>query len=83
MKDKKRNELLRLQSVIEKDRLTVGNDFANLLAEDLSEIFSDYMDYDGKVKVTVLRDGSNFKIEATVLAKRLKAFYPIKKDNVL
>ena len=83
MKDKKRNELLRLQSIIERDRLTVGNDFANLLAEDLAEIFADYMDYDGKVNVTVSRSGSDFKVEATITAKRLKAFYPIKKDNVL
>lgn len=83
MKEKKRNELLRLQSIIERDRLTVGNDFASLLSEDLSEIFSDYMDYDGKVKVTVSRVGSEFKVEATVIAKRLKAFYPIKKGNVL
>lgn len=83
MRDKKRNELLRLQSVIEKDRLTVGDDFAELLSEDLSEIFADYMDYDGKIKVTVTRIGSDFKVEACVVAKRLKSFMPIKKDNVL
>ncbi len=83
MKEKKRNDLLRLQTIIEKDRLTVNSDFANLLSEDLKDIFTDYMDFDGKVNVTIERVGADFKVRATVVAKRLKAFYPIKNDNVL
>jgi septum formation topological specificity factor MinE len=83
MKEKKRNDLLRLQTIIEKDRLTVNSDFANLLSEDLKDIFTDYMDFDGNVNVTIERVGADFKVQATVVAKRLKAFYPIKNDNVL
>ena len=50
MKKNNQNELLRLQSVIENDRLSVGNGFNDLLINDLTKLLKDYFDFSNSIK---------------------------------
>ena len=74
MKNRKNAKLVRLASVIEKDRLTVGKDYKKLIESDLYTLLSEYADLKGDVEFSVTRDGSCFKLEFTAKAVRLKNF---------
>ena len=74
MKNKKNAKLVRLASVIEKDRLTVGDDFKRMVEYDIYKLLSEYADLKGEVQLSIVKDGSLFRLEVVAKAIRLKNF---------
>lgn len=74
MKNKKNAKLVRLASVIEKDRLTVGDDFKRMVEYDIHKLLSEYADLKGEVQFSIVKDGSLFRLEVIAKAVRLKNF---------
>ena len=73
-KIKKRRDLLRLETILEKDRLLVGKEYADLIASDVYKILADYMDLEGDVNLVIKKEDKNFSVSITATAKRLKTF---------
>ena len=73
-KIKKRRELLRLETILEKDRLSVGKEYADLIASDVYKILADYMEVVGDVNLSIKKENKNFAVSITATAKRLKTF---------
>ena len=74
MKNKKNAKLVRLASVIEKDRVFAGEDFKNIACKDLERTLSEYADLCGEMVFEVKKEGSYFVLEIKAKATRLKNF---------
>ena len=73
-KGKKRKELLRLETILEKDRLSVGKEYVDLIASDVYNLLADYMEIVGEVSVSIKKDEKLFSVNVSASAKRLKTF---------
>ncbi len=71
-KDKK--ELVRVQSVIENDRLNAGDNFEELLTGDLHKLLLDYFDYRGLPSIKILKSGNKLSVNVSVDADSVKPF---------
>lgn len=71
---KKRKDLLRLETILEKDRLSIGQEYVDLIASDLQKLLADYMELKDKVTVTIKKDDKDFSVKISATAKRLKTF---------
>jgi hypothetical protein len=71
---KKRQDLLRLESILEKDRLSVGKEYVDLIASDVYKLLLDYMELDKEVNVAIKKGDKDFSVTITTTAKRLKTF---------
>ena len=77
---KRENELLRMQSLIENDRLNVNENFEELIISDLNKILKDYFDFNGNPVIIISKIGNMFKVEVSVLANRIKTFGTVPKS---
>ena len=73
-KSKKRKELLRLETILEKDRLLVGKEYVDLIASDVYKLLADYMEIVGEVSVSIKKEDKVFSVNVNATAKRLKTF---------
>ncbi len=74
MKKNNQNELLRLQSVIENDRLSVGNGFNDLLINDLTKLLKDYFDFSNNIEVEITKSKGEYIVTFSLIASRIKTF---------
>ena len=74
MKKNNQNELLRLQSVIENDRLSVGNGFNDLLINDLTKLLKDYFDFSNNIEVEITKSKGEYIVSFSLIASRIKTF---------
>ncbi len=67
-------ELIRVQNVIESDRLNVGDGFGELFKSDLVKLIIDYFDIkkNPELKITKNRDG--FNVNISFESDRIKFF---------
>ena len=77
---KRINELVRIQSVIENDRLNTGDSFEELLLSDVHKILSDYFDYRGVPNLKLTRESRSIYVEIQVSALAIKNFTTIPKQ---
>lgn len=68
------NELLRIQNVIENDRLCIGKGFNDLLMADLTKLLKDYFDFSDSIEVEVTKVKSEYKVNFSLTASRIKTF---------
>ncbi len=77
-KDKK--ELVRVQSIIENDRLSTGDNFEELITIDLHKVLFEYFDYRGLPSIKILKSGNKLNIEINLVADSIKPFGIIPKQ---
>lgn len=74
-----KNELMRVQTLIEKDRINTKDDFFELVVSDTDKLLKDYFDYKDLPKIAVSKVGNRYKIELSILVDRVKNFTTIPK----
>lgn len=81
MKSKIKGELTRLKNVIESDRLSVAENFDELITSDLYAVLSDYFDLRTPPVLTVSRETGGYLIRIESLALRIKTFGVVPKNQ--
>ena len=76
----KKNELVRIQSLIENDRLSTVQNFEELIVSDLHKILSDYFEYRGVPNLKISNCGKVIGVEISLLATAIKNFATIPKN---
>ncbi len=80
MKSNANNQLLRMQTLIEQDRLEVSDGFSQLLLSDLNKLLLDYFDFNGAPEITMQKISNEYQVNIILRPSRVKAFYNIPKD---
>lgn len=71
---KNKNEMMRIQSLIENDRMNTGDNFTALILSDLKNLLEDYFDFKGSPKLEMEKCGGGYKVTVTITALRIRAF---------
>lgn len=74
MKNFYENQILRVQTVIENDRLNAGDGFGELLLSDLSKLLLEYFDFNGNPEIEIQKNGGNYKVSIVIYPTRIKVF---------
>ena len=75
-----KNELVRVQTLIESDRLCAGENFINLIESDVSKLLKDFFDFNNGPQLNIEKYGGKLKVEIVLLADRIKNFNCLIKD---
>lgn len=76
---KNKNQLIRLQNMIENDRLTMGDNFIDLVVNDLDKLLRDYFDFRLPPELTIEKQGGSYFVSISINANRIKNFATIEK----
>ena len=71
---KEKKDLLRFQSIIENNRMRSGEDFTELLVNDLHKLLSDYFEYKGVPNVSLEKNRSVLNVNISFSASSIKSF---------
>lgn len=71
---KKKNDLVRMEEIIRRDRLNVKEEFSELLLKDLDVLLRDYFDYKGYPSLEIVRTGDRFTVTVSVVASHIRSF---------
>lgn len=74
---KNKHEIARIENLIKTDRLSMKDDFSELLCGDLDRVMRDYFDYKGLPIVNIDRSGDAFLVRISVSASAIHAFSSI------
>ena len=77
---KTNNELVRIQSLIENDRLSAGENFEELIIRDLHKILIDYFEYKGFPEMKITKKNHSLDVEIYLNAQAIKNFGTIPKS---
>lgn len=80
MKSKK-NSVLRMESLINNDRMKHSEGFVDLLTGDVDKVLKDYFDYKGYPSVTVYKNGNIFSVQILLNAEGIRAFSAIPQER--
>ena len=76
---KNKNQLLRLQTLIENDRITTGDNFSEMLISDIDRLLRDYFDFRLPVNLTMEKNRNGYFVNISINATRIKSFANIQK----
>lgn len=76
---REKNQLLRLQTMIENDRIITGDNFVQIVQLDLDKLLKDYFDYRDIPNLMIEKEGDEFLIKISFKALRIKKFANIPK----
>ncbi len=79
---KGKNELIRIQSMIENDRVCVGDDFLDLIEKDLIKLLRDYFDFSSSPKVRIEAQNNSYCFSFNINVSRIKNFANMLKENI-
>ncbi len=71
---KEKKEILRLQNLIENDRLKLSGDFEEIIIMDIDRLLREYFDYKNYPTLTIIKKEGKFKVDINVCATRIKPF---------
>lgn len=71
---KVKNNLLRMENLINNDRMKNSDGFLDLLTEDVDRVLKDYFDYNGYPVVEVIKNGNEFSVNITLTARAVRTF---------
>lgn len=74
MKKKEGKELVRVQTILENDRLSTVDNFEELILIDLHKILAEYFDYRGLPSINILKSGNKLDVEIKLTAQSIKPF---------
>ena len=80
MKKTKKNEIVRVQSVLEKDRLSIAGGVGELLISDLEKLLKDYFDFSKEIEYSITKEKSEYRVNISLLVNRVKPLNTIIKD---
>ena len=78
---KNKSELIRLQNLIENDRLLMGDNFQDLIVSDLHKILSDYFEYRGLPIIKINKNAKKLNVVITLEALAVKNFLVLPKNT--
>lgn len=76
---KNKNELMRLMTLIENDRINTGDNFIELIVSDLDNLLKDYFDFSATPELFIEKQNGKYKINISLQATRIKNFASIPK----
>ena len=76
---KNKNQLLRLQTLLESDRISAGDNFNDMLIVDVNKLLKDYFDFCMPPNITIEKTRDGFFVNISINASRLKKFANIRK----
>ena len=71
---KKKDEILRVETVINSDRLRLKDDFIRLLEKDLSKILGEYFYLENIPEIEIVKEGKGFKVNVVFSSSGIKNF---------
>ena len=71
---REKKDLLKVQTLLENDRLNTGEDFIALVKNDTKKILSDYFEFNEQPTIKLEKTGDRLKVEISVYACRIKTF---------
>ena len=74
MRKKKTAELIRIQNVIEGDRLNTSKEFEEVLLNDLTGLLNDYFDISQPLEIKIEKQNKNYKVLIGFDAQRVRNF---------
>lgn len=80
MRKAKTAEYLRLETVMERDRLAVTDDFNELLRRDLERVAAEYFELKSPLAVEIKKENGEYRLSFRLRAKRAKNFF-VSKDE--
>lgn len=80
MKKEKKN-LLRIQSMIEKDRICTGDNFMQLIESDLNKLLRDYFDFVKPLDIKIERQNNGYFFTLNLNVSRIKNFANITNET--
>ena len=78
--NKKKLELLRLQSIIEEDRLDYNDNFLELFKSDVCKLFNEYFECNANPIIEIEKNNKNLILNINLVASRIKNFAILPKD---
>ena len=78
---KDKNGLIRIQNILESDRMSTGDDFLELVILDMKKLLDDYFEFRELPSVKLDKCGDKYRVEFTIFATRLKSFNYIPKQQ--
>ena len=82
MKRNNKREIERIRSVLESDRINVGDSFKELLELDLKKLLSDYFELESMPKTEFYRQNDKIVINIGIKALRIKGFGQIPSEEM-
>ncbi len=76
---KSKNQLIRLQTLIENDRISTGENFSEMLINDVDKLLRDYFDFSLSPNLTMEKSGKGYLVNISINASRIKNFASIQK----
>ncbi len=76
---KKKNQLMRLENIINNDRLNIGEEFISVLTMDLDSLLRDYFDFNKPPVVEIVKNNGAYCVKIGLVASKLLHFNKIPK----
>lgn len=76
---KNKSQLLRLQTLIENDRILAGENFSEMLLSDITKLLRDYFDFSASPNITMERTREGYIVNFSINALRIKSFASVQK----
>ena len=77
----KRNSVMRMENLINNDRMKNSEGFVDLLTGDIDRVLRDYFDYKEYPTVTVYKNGNAFAVRVELTAEGVRAFSSIPQER--
>lgn len=77
---KGKNQIVRLQRMIENDRITSGDNFINLVTCDTEKLLNEYFDIKDKLQLKIEKTGEEYNVLISFRANRIKNFINVPKE---
>ena len=74
MRKKDKKEILRVQNVLENDRMGARDSYIELLKKDLSKILKDYFEFRDLPVVKIEKLSDRYRVEFSIFASRVLKF---------
>ena len=77
-----KNELLRLQTMIENDRVNLGDNFLQLVENDIVKLLKDYFDFSAVPILALERENHGYSLCFNLRVSRIKNFANTQKESL-
>lgn len=77
----KKHSVMRVESLINNDRIRHSEGFVELLTGDVDKVLKDYFDYKGYPSVTVYKNGNIFSVQILLNAESIRAFSALPQES--